>query len=230
MSQLYGHWCSLLLRSERVRVKEKSMNTYQRVRRSQEIFWLYEWELMCVRALGGGGGAVLKCVCVSLCGDPCVCRHVSVPAAVARVGQKRLFLHIFKQQHSSVQQDPADGGNARGCQGGGEESHCFKETRHNCGAEHLIQARASTLQPSMARRRCSRYGWFGRGWLLYSLLLHFLVGANKRDMKRLQLQPVMQLRHPAPSPSVSPPGRGEPENGQTATEQTQEEMFSLKLW
>lgn len=67
-----------------------------------------------------------------------VCMDISVPVAVAGVGQKRLFLHIFKQQHCSEQRDPTDGGNAMGCQGGGEESHCFKEKRHNCRAQHLI--------------------------------------------------------------------------------------------
>lgn len=129
-----------------------------------------------------GSWCVCQCECVSLLASihVYVCMHVSLPVAVAGVGQKRLFLHIFKQQHSSVQQDPADDGNARGCQGGGEESHCFKETRHNCRAAHLIQARASTLQLSMASK-CSVYGFFGKEWFLYSLPLHFLFGANKRS-------------------------------------------------
>lgn len=35
----------------------------------------------------------------------------------------------------------------------------------------------------------------------------------------------MQLKHPAPSPSVSPPGSGEPENLLKATEQTEKDTF-----
>lgn len=108
----------------------QSMSTYQRVtRRSSDWFWLYEWELVCVSIH----------VYVSV--------YVCVPVAEAGVEQRRLLLHIFKRRLGSMQQGAADGGSAGGCRGGWEESHCFKKTRHNCRAEHLIQARASTLQP-----------------------------------------------------------------------------------
>lgn len=80
----------------------QSMSTYQRVTsRSKKL-------ILIVRVAVG----------VSLSIHVHVSTDVYVPVAVAGVEQRKLLLHIFKQWHGSLQQDPADGGIAGGCRGG----------------------------------------------------------------------------------------------------------------
>lgn len=144
----YSHWCFCLAEYEYISKGNK-----------RDWFWLYEWQLECLWVF----------MCMYLC--MCVCLW-------QWQGSSRESFHsVFKQQQGSMQQDSADGGSAGGCWGGWEESHCFKETRFNYRAKHLIQARASTLQPPQQE---GEVGGRRVGWLLCSLQPNSL-SANKRE-------------------------------------------------
>lgn len=126
-------------------------------------------------------------MCGCMCEHSSVCLHVWMCACGSsrgRADREGFCSTSSKQQPVSVHQDPADGGNAGGFWGGWEESHCFKETRHYCRAEHLIQACASTLQLTITKRRWGEYGGGGGGgggWFLYPALPVFLCCKQDRS-------------------------------------------------
>lgn len=146
MLQLYGYWCHLLLWSERVGVKEESMNTYQRVKRSQDWF-----------------SQLCGCMCDPLCG----CLYVCMPVAVAGVGytEKAFAPHL---QNSSLVlcsrtlQMMAMPGAARVA----EKSHTASKKRDTTSGQSIWSKHASPPPTNHCKKKM---GWVG-GWLLYSPL------------------------------------------------------------
>lgn len=158
----------------------------------RDWFWLYEWQLECLWVF----------MCMYLC--MCVCLW-------QWQGSSRESFHsVFKQRQGSMRRTLQTVA-VPGAAGVAERSHTASKKQDSTTGQSIW----SKHVPPPSTHRHKKERWGVEGWGDFSVrcsLTLSLVQTREKNWKKLPLQPVMQLKHPAPSPSISPPGSGEPEN------------------